>query len=268
MPRPSTRPAGRAAAGARALAAFLAVAPAALAVPQRDADQVPAATATSPGGGSIREAAARIREYERETTDENKAQARAALASVDAEVEELEQLAEATADEAERRRLETRLERLKKQRDGLRAGYNHARIDELRHDASGEWERFKRWITGRSGEADDEVIGSSTSREEEPIGSSSRDPDSAAARPQAYSGEETTEQKYQKLALARIGHELEFLEQLAVRLQDADREVSQARVEALQERRNVLAQEFSQNRYQSLMQDIDREIDRAIALAE
>lgn len=251
-----------------AIAALLLIAPAI-------ASAQAAAATTDP---SVSQAEQRIREYQQKTTDVNKARARAALAELDADIKALEELSSHAPDEASRRDFSIRLESLKERRNDLRADYNQARLDELRSDARGEWNRFKGWVTGRGSDSNEREIGAPEPDPQATIGApddparraspaSDRDAAMAADRATPAAADPAGETRRQ-LALDRLDHELEFLERLGPQLSGSNQQRFRARFEVLEARRSALDERFTTQRYDELMQDIHREIDRSMAAAE
>lgn len=249
-----------------------------LALPAVCAAEDPAKSAAERGRDAARDAAEQVDAYREESTELNEAQVKAALAQLDAEIEQLEALADDAPNDARREAVLVRIDALKERRDDLRGEFNAARFAELKTDVRREWNEFKAWVADQTDGVEEEAEATADAdrdRERRGVHDTSnyvRTPEAAGApvavaRDSDY-GKDRARQDGREVALERVDRELDRLERRAERLAEADREQFEERVSALRDRRDQLDEDFSDERYTALMKDILSEERRIRSAAE
>jgi chromosome segregation ATPase len=100
-----------------------------------------ASTAVSATGATVSNAAEKVADYRNEATDLNKAEAKASLARLDADIELLTTKIDAVADPSRKDELKQHLKMLKDRRGELNREFLKARYDALVDDVKAEWNK-------------------------------------------------------------------------------------------------------------------------------
>jgi hypothetical protein len=235
------------------------------------------AAPSAAGAEAAERASSTLEDYHDEGSEQNKERVKAALAELDAEIEQLQRRAEAAPDPLQRRAAEGRVKALEKRRDALRREFHATRFEELKADVRREWNEFKERVRTKTDEKRAEARRSDRSAvQTRDTGNYVRSPETggvpvAVNRDSLYAaGEETPAEKplAREQALAQLDLELERLAERAEKLDATDQERVEARLKALRDQRTALRADFSSERYRSLLAEIQAEIQKPRAAAE
>ena len=247
------------------------------------ANEEAAKQAAEDGRKAAAQAAEHVEAYTDSTTDLNKAEVKAALADLDAQIEELESLATHAPDEAKRQAAEVRLDALKERRDAIRADFNQARFAALRADVRREWTAFRTWIEDKTDGVDEEGAQVARTDDPEPAPRGEGEPvdgghilaPETAAAPIVARGEDRdggevpaeTGDDEQRAALARVD---EAIARLESQLAEGDETGAQhqATLGEFRQERAELARKFSADRYRELIDDIEARTQQLERVAE
>lgn len=215
----------------------------------------PAASAAKAGDKAADTTAAKIDDYRTSPTELNKVEVQAALAQIDAELDHLDNLADAAPTVEKKNEVKAHYAALKQRRADLQKTFTRARYEAFKADLKAETDRIAAWTR--------ETFAT------KPAAAAAASAGSAAAEDTAakladYRTEATDANKAEvKAALARLDANIDLLEARIKLIADAERRAElNRRLQALRERRSDLNREFRQARYDALVDDVKAEWNR------
>lgn len=224
-------------------------------VPALRGEEPVAATAKA-GDKAAGQTATKIDSYKQAPTELSKAEVKAALAQIDAELEHLDRLADAAPTPELKADAQTRYAALKERRNTLRQEFNTARYEVFKADLQAEKDRLSAWAkeTFQTKPAASSALNATTATA-----------DRTAEKIAEYRTESTDLNKAEVTAsLARLDADIDLLAvKISAITNDPGRKAElDRRLQALKERRGALNSEFRRARYDALVADVKAEWDK------
>lgn len=219
--------------------------------------QEPVAATAKAGDKAADQTAEKIEAYKKDPTELSKAEAKAALAQIDAELEHLDRLADAAPTPQMKTDAQARYVALKERRNGLGKDFNRARYDAFMADLQAEKDRLSAWAkeTFQTKPAASAALKTTAASA-----------DQTAEKIAEYRTESSDLNKAEvKSALARLDADIDLLAVRIDAISDPDRKADlNQHLAALKTRRNGLNSEFRKARYDALVADVKSEWDKLV----
>ena len=196
------------------------------------------------------------------------AERKAALASVDAQIDRIEAALDHAPDAAEQNAARARLAALKERRSELRKHYARARVEELQTDARIEYEKVAAWTRKTTRDLKEKIADADAPVDASSAAQAAANPEASAASAQLglYRMDPSPENKAEvQAALAALDAEIDRLEEHAGALPPGEnRRALEKRIKALEKRENALQRDFTKARWDALVRDVKTEWDQAL----
>jgi hypothetical protein len=228
---------------ALALAAF---------VPALLAASEPARAADEAGNKAADQTARKIEDYRAHDTEMNKAEVKAALAAIDAELNHLDELADAAPTPEEKTDARARYAALKDRRDELKREFTRARYEAFKADLKAETDKVSAWT---------KETFSTKPAASSAAAATAATADATAAKIVDYRNDATDVNKAEvEASLTRLDADIALLEAKINAITDPVRKDElAAHLRALKDRRAELNSEFRKARYDALVADVKAE---------
>jgi hypothetical protein len=215
----------------------------------------PADASAKAGAKAADHAASRIEDFRADRSDLSKAEVKAALDSIDAELDHLERLADAAPTPAQKDAIKARHDELEARRDDLKSQFTSAKYQAFKADLKAEVDKASAWARDTFSNQP------AASRAASDVASSA---DRAAEKIADYRNESSDLRKAEvKAALARLDVDIDLLAAKIDTVADADRKAElKARLENYRKRRAELNGEFRSARFDALASDVKAEWNR------
>jgi hypothetical protein len=217
--------------------------------------QDPATGAAKAGDKAANKATDKVSDYRTNPSELNKAEVKAALQQIDAELEHLDRLADNAPTETEKVAAKARYAALKERRDQLQKNFNQARYDAFKADVKSEWDKASKWTKD-------------TFSTRPSASSAARDvadkADESAEKISDFRSESTEMNKAEvKAALARLDVDIQLLESRVEAVSDPVRKAELTeRVRGYKAQRDELNKEFRSARFQALIDEVKADWDK------
>ena len=217
----------------------------------------PAKAADKAGNKAADQTAEKIEDYRAHDTEMNKAEVKAALASIDAELRHLDELADAAPTPAEKADAKVRYAALKDRRDELKKEFNRARYEAFKADLRAESEKASAWA---------KETFSTKPAANSAASATAATADDAAVKIADYRNDATDVNKAEvKASLDRLDADIDLLKAKIEAVTDPVRKDElTARFQALKDRRAELNREFRKARYDALVADVKAEWNKLV----
>lgn len=194
------------------------------------------------------------------------AERKAALATVDAQIAQIEAALDRAPDAAEQNAARTRLATLKERRSELRKDYAKAKVDELQADTKVEYEKVAAWTKRTAHDVKAKVSGPEVDSAAAAQAAANPEANAASAQVGLYRMHPSPENKAEvKAALEALDAEIDRLEDHAATLPEGEnRRGLEKRIKALENRENALQRDFTKARWDALVRDVKTEWDQAL----
>ena len=201
--------------------------------------------------------AAKIDDYRSNNTEMNKAEVKAALAQIDAELKQLDEMADAAPTAQEKADAKLRYQLLKERRNELKKDFNRARYEAFKSELKAEKDKVSAWAK--------QVFST------KPAASSATSATTAAAEITAdkiaeYRADSSALNKAEvKASLERLDADIDLLDAKIESVSDPVRkEELKAHLKALKERRSELNTDFRKARYDAILADVKAEWNKVV----
>ena len=210
-------------------------------------------TATAKAGDKAADqTATKIEDYRSSHTELSKAEVKAAIAQIDAELEHLDRLAEAAPTPELKADAKARYAALSERRNELKKEFNRARYEAFKADLQTEKDRVSAWAkeTFQTKPAATSALNATTASA-----------DQTADKIAEYRTDSSDLNKAEvKASLARLDADIDLLSVKISAINDPSRKADlNQRLHALKERRSELNSEFRRARYDALVADVKSE---------
>lgn len=219
--------------------------------------QDPVTGAAKAGDKAANKAADKVSDYRTDPTDLNKAEVKAALQQIDAELAHLDRLADNAPTEADKAAAKARYAALKQRRDDLQKNFTRARYDAFKADVKAEWDKASRW--GKDTFTNKPAANDAAETVEDRSAN-------AADRIAGYRTENSDLNKAEvKAALARLDVDIQLLESRISAISDPQRRAElNDRLRNYKARRDELNKDFRQARFEALVDEVKSEWDKLV----
>lgn len=212
----------------------------------------PAVAAAQAGDKAADRTADKIKDYRNDRSEMSKAEVKAAMAQIDAELQHLDKLADAAPTPGEKAEVKTRYDILSERRNELKKEFTRARYEAFKADLKAEMDKVSAWAkdtftTKPAASAADNAT--------------SEKADDASKKINAYRADSSALNKADvKSALTYLDADIDLLAVKIGAVADPERKAElKRRLEAYKERRSELEHEFRQARYDALVADVKSE---------
>jgi hypothetical protein len=225
-------------------------------VPALLADE-PAAAAAKAGDQAADRTADKIADYRADASELNKAEVKAALDQIDAELRHLDTLADAAPTPALKSEAKARHARLKETRAGLQREFTRARYEAFKADVKEETDRLGAWA--RETFTNKPAANSAASTAVDTA-------ENTAAKIADYRADASDVNKAEvKASLDRLDADIDLLDAKTDAVTDSVRKDElKVRLRALKDRRSELSSEFRKARYDALVADVKAEWNKLV----
>lgn len=213
----------------------------------------PADSAAATGAKAAEKTAEKLQGYKANPSEVNKADVKAALEQIDAELEHLDQLAEAAPDAQQRAETKLRYDILKERRNDLKREFTRARYEAFKADLQAEMDKVSAWAKEKF---------SGNRPVARPAATVAGDAVDSVSKRKADAPTDsiTLNEPQVRTALARLDTDIEMLAARIDALSDHERKAQlNRRLRAYRDRRNELSSQFRQDRYAGLAADVKAE---------
>jgi hypothetical protein len=212
----------------------------------------PANAAAKAGNKAADQTASKIEDYRTDHTELSKAEVKAALAQIDAELNHLDKLADAAPTPEQKADAQTRYAALKERRNELKKEFNRARYEEFKSDLQAELDRVSAWARETF-----QTKPAATSA----ASATSATADAASEKIASYRHDSSDINKAEVHAsLARLDADIDVLAAKIDALADPTHKAElQQRLAAIKDRRSELNSQFRKARYEALVADVKAE---------
>ena len=219
--------------------------------------QDPAASAAKAGAKAADTTAVRLDDYKADHSELSKAEVKAALARIDAELRHLDELADAAPTPEQKTDAKARYAALKDRRDALKKEFTRARYDAFKADLQSEMDKMSAWAK--------ETFSTKPAATAAATATSAT-ADATAEKIAAYREQSTDVNKAEvKASLERLDADIDLLAAKIEAVTDPVRKAElKQRLQALKQRRGELNSEFRQARYDALKADVRDEWNRLV----
>lgn len=217
----------------------------------------PAKAADKAGNKAADQTAEKIEDYRAHDTEMNKAEVKAALAAIDAELRHLDELADAAPTPAEKTDAKARYAALKVRRDELKQEFNRARYEAFKADLKAETDKASAWA---------KETFSTKPAASSAASATAATADTTAAKIADYRNDASEVNKAEvKASLDHLDADIELLQAKIEAVTDPIRKDElKVRFQALKDRRAELNSEFRKARYDALVADVKAEWNKLV----
>ena len=217
----------------------------------------PSEAAAKAGNKAADKTAEKIEAYRASDTEMNKAEVKAALDQIDAELRHLASLADAAPSAMQKAEAQGRYEVLKERRAALKKEFTRARYEAFKADLKAETDRVSAWAR--------ETF-STPPAATAAVNDTAAAADATAARIADYRQDATDVNKAEvKASLDRLDADIDLLDAKIDAVSDSvRRDELKVRLKALKERRSELNSEFRKARYDALVADVKAEWNKLV----
>jgi hypothetical protein len=219
--------------------------------------QEPVTSAAKAGDKAVDKTASKIEDYRSEPSELSKAEVKAALAQIDAELDHLDALIDAAPTPEQKAEAKARYVVLKERRNQLKKEFNHARYEAFKADLQTEKDKVSAWA---------KETFSTKPAASAAASATSATADATAVKIADYRVDSTEVNKAEaRSALARLDADIDLLDAKIDAVMDPVRKSElKQRFRDLKDRRNELNREYRKARYDALVDDVKAEWDKLV----
>ncbi len=198
--------------------------------------------------------AAKIEDYRSNNTEMNKAEVKAALAQIDAELKQLDEMADAAPTAQEKADAKLCYQLLKERRNELKKDFNRARYEAFKSELKAEKDKVSAWA--------EQVFSTKPAAASATTAAAETTADKIAE----YRADSSALNKAEvKASLERLDADIDLLEAKIESVSDPVRkEELKAHLKALKERRSELNSDFRKARYDAVVADVKAEWNKVV----